>query len=153
MTHIDLSVNQFDEDVSGVIGGLIHLKELKLSSNRFTTLPSALVAWKDLNHFDISDNELDGTIPESLALSNQLIYLDLALNELQGTIPVTFGNLTSLETLYIHGNQLEGSVPESVCALRSGALAILSVDCELPTVECDCCTDCDNYNPDIYPIG
>ena len=152
MTHLDLSVNQFDGDVSVVIGGWIHLKELKLSSNRFTTLPS-LVDWKDLNHFDISDNELDGSIPESLALSTQLIFLDLALNELQGTIPVTFGNLTSLETLYLHGNQLEGSVPESVCALRSGALATLSVDCELPTVECDCCTDCDYYNPDIDPIG
>ncbi len=152
ITHLDLSVNQFDEDVSAVIGNWSHLQHLKLSSNKFTTLPSALLNWKGLVHFDISDNELTGPIPERLASSTQLTYLDLALNQLQGTIPVKFGNLTSLETLYLHGNQLEGSVPESVCALRDGGvLTTLSVDCKL--VKSDCHTDCDNYNPDKDPFG
>lgn len=152
LTHLDLSVNQFDGDVSAVIGGWKHLQHLKLSSNKFTSLPSALLEWKGLVHFDISDNELAGLIPESLALSTQLTYLDLALNQLQGTIPDAFGNLTSLETLYLHGNELDGSVPESVCALRDGGvLTTLSVDCKL--VESDCHTDCDNYDPDKDPFG
>ncbi len=119
-----------------VIDKCIHLKELKLLSKRFTTLPSALHDWKVLNHFDIADNKLECPIPESLALTTQLIYFDLALNELQGTIPVTFGSLTPLEALYLHDNQLEGSVPELVRALCSGVQATLSVDCELSTVEC-----------------
>ena len=152
VTHLDLSINEFDGDISDVAGGWLHLMEVKLSSNRFTSIPSSILDWKDLNHFDISNNELLGIIPESLTLSRQLIYLDLALNQFQGTIPTSFGNLLSLQTLYLHGNELEGSVPPSLCDLRTNeVLVTLSADCT--TVLCDCCTVCDDYNVGKNALG
>jgi hypothetical protein len=152
ITHLDISINQFDGDISEVAEGWLHLKEVKLSSNRFTSIPSSILDWNDLNHFDISNNELMGTIPDSLTSSSQLIYLDLALNQFQGTVPTSFGNLVSLKTLYLHGNELQGSMPLSVCEHRTnGVLVTLSVDCT--AVLCDCCTVCDDYNVGKNALG
>ena len=155
VTYLDLSTNQLDGDVSLVIGDWTHLEELRLSSNIFGSIPSALNAWKALKYFDISSNEVQGPIPDSLSSSTELVYLDIAANDFSGTISSQFGNLTSLETFYTHSNSLEGTMPKAVCDLRSGALKQLSVDCKPPTpeVECDltCCSVCNDYDVDRNP--
>lgn len=160
VTYLDLSANELDGDVSGIIGDWSHLQELQLSSNYFESFPSAIQAWKDLKRFDFSSNQLEGPIPENLALLTQLEYLDLAGNAFSGEIPAALGNMTSLGSLYMHSNDLEGSMPSEVCNLRNvpphnGALEHLTVDCRVPApeVECECCTDCNDYDVDRNPFG
>jgi len=156
VTHVNLSSNLLNGDVSEVMKSWTHLEELRLSSNNFESFPSFLNDWKSLSHFDISANGIEGVIPENLALSTQLVYLDIALNILEGPIPSSIGNMTSLKYLFMHKNALEGFMPDSICELRNGELDHLSADCRVPSpeVECNapsCCTYCNDYDVDRNP--
>merc|ERR1711957_926116 len=111
---IDLSINNLDSDISEVVGGWVHLETLKLSANRFDSIPSSLKDWKYLKRFEINGNSIEGPIPDSLVLSTQLTYLDLATNYFNGTVPSELGNMTSLQAFYVHDNDLTGVMPEAV---------------------------------------
>ncbi|TYH21029.1 hypothetical protein ES288_A04G009600v1 [Gossypium darwinii] len=80
-----------------------------------------------LNHLDLSWNQLSGKIPRSLGNLLQLTHLVLWQNQLSGKIPRSLGNLfrqiplsilnlTQLEYLRIGENSLQGSIPDEVIA-------------------------------------
>jgi len=157
VTYLDISTNDLEGDISDVVGGWTHLQKLKMSANKFQTFPSSLTQWKELTHFDISSNGIEGPIPETLSQATQLVYVDIAVNDFNGTIPAELGEMPFLETLYMHSNSIQGTVPSSLCDRRgSGELAHLTVNCRLPTpeVECsdECCTACNDYDTDRNPF-
>jgi len=107
---------------SSSLSNLINLKELKLSSNRFT-----------------------GSISSRLGQLSNLLILYLYDNQLDGMIPTELGLLTNLESLYLQGNSFIGSIPEELCSLRndtSGVLHYLWSDCREDIIRCNCCSQC-----------
>ncbi|WOH11817.1 hypothetical protein DCAR_0831310 [Daucus carota subsp. sativus] len=88
-TTIDLSRNNFKEEIPGYIGNLVSLRYLNLSYNQLT-----------------------GHIPSSLGKLTVLESLDLSYNQLEGEIPRQLTSLYSLARLNLSGNQLSGHIPE-----------------------------------------
>merc|ERR1712194_794936 len=66
VAYINLSGNDLNGDISTAIGGWSRLETLQLSRNNFDIIPSSLKDWKVLKHFDISENDLDGSVPKSI---------------------------------------------------------------------------------------
>eukprot|EP00644_Phytophthora_capsici_P007668 jgi/Phyca11/555378/estExt2_Genewise1Plus.C_PHYCAscaffold_720106 len=95
------------------------LKELRLSGNKLTSLPSALVAIPNLNTLDLSSCSLRwlrGEVVKNWKGRSRLVTLDLHGNSLTNVpeeIQVLFG---TLRRLYLHQNHLS-SLPASVAEL------------------------------------
>ncbi|XVF78259.1 hypothetical protein PTKIN_Ptkin14bG0116600 [Pterospermum kingtungense] len=87
-TTIDFSNNQFEGQVSEVLGEL-----------------------KDLLVLNFSDNKLTGQIPSSLGNLLALESLDLSSNMIEGRIPVQLTNLIFLAVLNLSQNNLVGPIP------------------------------------------
>lgn len=100
--------------------------------------------WKispQIEHFDLSRNQLSGKLPNSLSFSSSsvcsmvdlssnrfdcgiplwynLAYLFLRNNLLSGPIPLNIGELSSLKVLAVSGNLLNGSIPSSISKLKN----------------------------------
>ncbi|TYJ38672.1 hypothetical protein E1A91_A04G007800v1 [Gossypium mustelinum] len=94
--------------------------------NLLGLVPRSLGNLLQLNHLDLSWNQLSGQIPRSLGNLLQLTHLVLWQNQLSGKIPRSLGNLlqiplsilnlTQLEYLRIGENSLQGSIPDEVIA-------------------------------------
>ncbi|XP_022717782.1 receptor like protein 30-like [Durio zibethinus] len=97
-TSIDLSLNEFQGNIPGVIGELHSLKGLNLSHNRFDGLiPPSMGNLRNLEWLDLSSNNLIGDIPQELTSLTFLSVLNLSHNHLTGRIPLgkqfnTFSN-------------------------------------------------------------
>lgn len=146
--HLDLGENLLEGNVVDVISGFTNLLSLRLSSNSITSFPD-LSTFSSLKHLDMSNNMLTGTIPEALTSLEKLVYLDLSTNSFDESIPSILGELKLLDAIYLHHNDLTGSVPEEVCALATGNLNHLTVDCFPPSEvlpDDRCITYCDSYD-------
>ncbi len=86
------------------------LKELDLSYQGLSTLPSEIGRLVHLESLDLSGNELIAVPPEMGGLT-RLKNLDLRRNLLAG-LPVEIGNLRSLSTLDLRQNHLTNLTPE-----------------------------------------
>ena len=100
--------------------------------------------WKispQIEHFDLSRNQLSGKLPNSLSFSSSsvcsmvdlssnrfncgiplrynLAYLFLRNYLLSGPIPLNIGELSSLKVLAVSGNLLNGSIPSSISKLKN----------------------------------
>jgi cell division septation protein DedD len=74
-------------------------------------LPAALFQLRELQHLDLSNNELGpGPIMPFAALT-RLVFLDLSLNRLVGDL-APFTSLTALQVLKVAENAFSGSVPD-----------------------------------------
>ncbi|KAI7737354.1 hypothetical protein M8C21_028817 [Ambrosia artemisiifolia] len=87
-------------------------QRLSLASCSLKVFPVSIRAMKNLQHLDLSNNDIHGHILDWIGEigRNQLIVLNLANNSLTGTIPNGF---------ILNGNQLEGQVPTSLNKCQS----------------------------------
>ncbi|XP_047266420.1 receptor kinase-like protein Xa21 [Capsicum annuum] len=98
VTLIDLSMNQFSNEIPREIGGLQTLVHLSLRHQKLQgSIPdsmSSLVGWEFL---DLSDNNMLGTIPMSLEKLQNLKDFNVSVNKLYGEIASggPFKNLSS----------------------------------------------------------
>ncbi|KAF8038895.1 hypothetical protein BT93_B1447 [Corymbia citriodora subsp. variegata] len=113
LKHLDLGYNDF------MIGSLMRLTDLVLSSNRLTSkIPFSLGSLTQLTDLILSSNRLTGEIPFSLGSLTQLIGLGLSSNRLTGKIPFSLGSLTQLTYLDLSSNQLTREIPSSFQSLQ-----------------------------------
>jgi len=88
------------------------IRVLDLSNNNFTEeIPKVIGKLKALQQLNLSHNSLTGYIQSSLGILTNLESLDLSSNLLTGRIPMQLGVLTFLAILNLSHNQLEGPIP------------------------------------------
>ncbi|XVF03651.1 hypothetical protein REPUB_Repub05bG0011500 [Reevesia pubescens] len=123
---IDLSSNQFEGEISEIVGKLTALKVLNFSHNNLTgCVPSTMANLTELESLDLSSNKLVGQIPTQLASLRFLEVLNLSQNQLVGPIPLgtqfnTFSNdsyagnlgLCGFPLSYKCGNRTEAETPD-----------------------------------------
>eukprot|EP00940_MAST-03C_sp_MAST-3C-sp2_P001825 g1825.t1 len=100
-------------------GSMTQLTSLKLSPNCLRYLPPSLGLLVNLEHLDISHNELVSIHPDAIGTLRSLRSLDLSYNRLR-KLPDEIGRLEVLETLVLSHNLLESLPGElgNACSLR-----------------------------------
>jgi len=112
-----LAVYAEDNDFSGTIGStffsaLTNLQHLDLSNNDLRGgFPPHLLNFPNLTVIDLHGNFLNETLPES-PVNNMLRLLSLFDNDIPGTVPLSISNLQALSHLDLTTLDLEGTMPE-----------------------------------------
>ncbi|KAG8480036.1 hypothetical protein CXB51_025167 [Gossypium anomalum] len=115
LKELNLSSNNFYNQIPQEIGRLRRLETLELSNNSITgEIPSNLSSCSKITFVSMRGNQLTGEIPASLGLLSNMKTLGFAINRLRGSIPPSFGNLSSLEALILRSNALSGVIPEDI---------------------------------------
>ncbi|XP_022746281.1 LRR receptor-like serine/threonine-protein kinase GSO1 [Durio zibethinus] len=118
LTHLDVSRNGIDQEVSEIIESLSRcsldrLELLNIASNKLSGhLPDQLGQFKNLAYLFLSRNSISGPIPFSIGKLPSLKLLDVSYNQLNATLPKSLGQLRNLEHLDISNNMLEGNLSE-----------------------------------------
>ncbi|KAL6320656.1 hypothetical protein AAG906_008656 [Vitis piasezkii] len=129
LTFLDLSWNNFNQEIPNWLFNLSSLVSLSLYDNQFKgQISESLGQLKYLEYLDLSRNQLiNGTLPMSLGQLKYLEYLDVRLNSFHGPIPTSIGNLSSLRYLDLSENHLiNGTLPMGLGQLKY--LEYLNVD-------------------------
>jgi len=113
LVSLKLGSNNFDE-VSSAIFNLKKLESLDFESNQIKTMPKEIGNLTNLIHLSFYHNQLH-QVPEELGNLTQLKELDLSSNSLTH-LPATIGKLIHLVYLNIWSNKIE-DVPEAIKAL------------------------------------
>ncbi|PRQ35760.1 putative non-specific serine/threonine protein kinase [Rosa chinensis] len=93
------------------LGNLRHLIYLDLSSNEFNDqIPSSFANLTQLAVLRLHENQLSGPIPSCLGNLGKLTVLELDFNKFQGEIPESLLNVASLNKLLLAYNTLSGTV-------------------------------------------
>ncbi len=91
---------------SDFLSGLSYLVDLTLAGNQLTSLPAGFLYDKDLQWFDVSNNNFSSTSSINLSSMVDLQIMDLSNNPL-GSIPATyFQNNTALTEIYVDNTGL-----------------------------------------------
>ncbi|KAI9116274.1 hypothetical protein K1719_012441 [Acacia pycnantha] len=91
---------------------LPNMQHLDLSLNQLVgQIPYWLGQLENIVDLDLGNNLFEGPIPTFESLQN-LANLDLAENKLNGTLPASIGQLSGLSTFDVSSNQLEGIISE-----------------------------------------
>jgi Leucine-rich repeat (LRR) protein len=117
LTRLFLGNNKFHGEIhSSFLRGLEVLRELDLSSNKFTgTLP---LHFFDYEILDLHDNDLDGEIPSIPEVEYPIMYLLLHNNGFSGRLHSSIAYLTDLTRLDVSNNELTGTIPESIADME-----------------------------------
>ncbi len=83
------------------------------------TLPWELSLLSNIEHLDLSENELRETIPTEFSRMTAMTFLALYENSLTSTLPSELGMLTNLEAFIFDQNQLTGSLPTELGQLTA----------------------------------
>jgi hypothetical protein len=98
----------------------LDLDHLDLSKNQLNgSIPPSFGSLIYLQTLDISSNQLTGEVPSSLGSiidenKGTLKILKLSFNKLSGDIPSSLGDLADLQTLDLSFNLLSGTIPSSL---------------------------------------
>jgi leucine-rich repeat protein SHOC2 len=93
-----------------------NIKVLKLYGNRFDSLPSDIVEFKNLEKLYVGKNDLR-YLPASIGELKKLKILSLTANKLD-SLPEEIGGMESLEQLWLGQNQLK-ALPPSIGQLKN----------------------------------
>ncbi|KAG5380084.1 hypothetical protein IGI04_027926 [Brassica rapa subsp. trilocularis] len=119
---LDLSENNFDNNIFSFLSALTSLTTLFLRSN-YIGGPFPVKEFKDLTNLellDLSKNKLNGSIPmQGICEMKNMQDLDLSGNKLVGQFPLCLTRLTGLQVLDLSSNQLNGNVPSALGKLES----------------------------------
>jgi len=101
----------------------LRVSALMLSRNQlFGEIPRELWALLELNHLDLSYNELGEMIPSTfwqpMGWTN-LVTLDVSHNNLGGKLPDAIGGMGKIENITLAGNLLTGELPGSLAKLTN----------------------------------
>ncbi|KAL4633597.1 hypothetical protein ACB092_04G133600 [Castanea dentata] len=108
---LDLSENNFTDQVPGNISNCRSLVILNLSSNNFTgKIPAEMGSISSLQALYLGNNSFSNDIPDSLLSLNNLTFLDLSRNNFGGDIQGIFGNFTKVKFLVLHSNLYTGGI-------------------------------------------
>ena len=102
-----LSSNQLTQ-LPSEIGNLTKLTDLDLRGNQLTILPTEIGNLTQLTYLNLSNNKLT-QLPTEIGNLTQLTYLYLSSNELT-QLPTEIGNLTQLTWLDLQGNPIENTL-------------------------------------------
>lgn len=108
---VDLSRNQFSDDVSVLRNWDGNLEILDLSSNALRGSIPNLTQFQRLTSLSIRNNSLEGVLPSTLGSYPKLSTIDLSSNNFDGPIPFSFFTSTSIINLNLSGNHLTGGIP------------------------------------------
>ncbi|XP_030461441.1 probable leucine-rich repeat receptor-like protein kinase At5g63930 [Syzygium oleosum] len=113
LEFLDLSYNHMRGSTGSKLDGLVTLRSLNLSVNKFDgSVPVKLS--RVLEELQLSANEFDGEIPAGVADYQSLTLVDFSQNRLSGSVPDRLGELPKLEVLVLSSNRLSGKIPESL---------------------------------------
>ncbi|KAM3239061.1 hypothetical protein P3L10_014094 [Capsicum annuum] len=88
VTKMDLSMNQFSNEIPREIGSLQNLAHLSLRYNKLQgSIPDSMSNLVGLEFLDLSHNNISGNIPKSLEKLQSLKYFNVSVNRLYGEIP------------------------------------------------------------------
>lgn len=103
------------------IGGDSNIKDVvhfNLTSNQIEgTIPLELRSLSNMVLLDLSHNQLTGTIPSPICRMFQITYFVLSDNQLTGSIPTQIGMMEGAFSVFLDRNQLQGTIPSSVANL------------------------------------
>ena len=121
LTFLDLSKNNFSQEIPNWLFNLSSLVSLSLTDNQFKgQISESLGQLKYLEYLEFSENSFYGPIPTSIGNLSSLWYLGLSLNPLiNGTLPMSLGQLKYLEYLDVSLNSFHGPIPTSIGNLSS----------------------------------
>ncbi|XP_021726836.1 LRR receptor-like serine/threonine-protein kinase FLS2 [Chenopodium quinoa] len=116
LSHLDLSGNILEGDLSSTFREMTSLSHLDLSGNILegdlsSIFQSLSCSNKSLMFLSLESNNLTGSLPDFTKF-HSLTKLNLASNKLNGSFPSTFERRSNLVTLSLQENQLTGSVPD-----------------------------------------
>ncbi|RVX01889.1 Leucine-rich repeat receptor protein kinase MSP1 [Vitis vinifera] len=114
LTFLDLSENNFNQEIPNWLFNLSSLVSLSLLDNQFKgQISESLGQLKYLEYLDVSFNSFHGPIPTSIGNLSSLRYLGLSENQLiNGTLPMSLWFLSNLENLNVRGTSLTGTISE-----------------------------------------
>ena len=105
---LDNSGNRYDGPISGNLGELKHLLELRNGQNLF-----------------------EGPIPSELGLLTTLEAMSFAGNlDMNGAIPEELGSLTALTLLNVSNTAITGEIPPALCARERDNKTVIVADCD-----------------------
>lgn len=129
--------NNMQGSLVAELGLLTNVKTLQISQNPrlIGTIPSSLVAMRDLQELYLPGNAFDGTIPlPFFKLWRNLLSLDLSDNLLVGTIPTSSQLQGKFQTVNLSGNDgLFADAFEILESLPTGLTEFLCSGCDLST--------------------
>ncbi|PWA72585.1 leucine-rich repeat protein [Artemisia annua] len=121
LTHLDLSLNFFNENFPTGLYNCTNLEYLDLSENLFVgRIPDDISRLsRELKYLSLLNNNFTGDIPVSISRLSKLTYLELRQNLFNGSFPEEIGNLSDLEELYLGFNDFKPSrLPDSFTRLK-----------------------------------
>ncbi|KAG6638226.1 MDIS1-interacting receptor like kinase 2-like [Carya illinoinensis] len=115
LEFLDISSNKLCKSLPRNFGnGFSKLYHLNLSHNNFSEeLPISLMSLFQLSKLDLSYNSLIGEIPSESSKMQSLEVLNLSHNHLSGVIPTTFQEMHGLLHVDVSYNELHGLIPNS----------------------------------------
>uniref|UniRef100_A0A1J3JRU6 Putative LRR receptor-like serine/threonine-protein kinase n=1 Tax=Noccaea caerulescens TaxID=107243 RepID=A0A1J3JRU6_NOCCA len=117
LQFLDLSANNFNDKLHKDVGLMLpRLRHLNLSNNEFQeNMPSSVSRMEDLEFMDLSYNNFSGKLPRSLFTGfYSLKWLKISHNRFTGPIIRKAGEETSLMTLIMDNNMFTGKITDNL---------------------------------------
>ncbi|KAJ4838480.1 hypothetical protein Tsubulata_021075 [Turnera subulata] len=124
---LDVSGNKLDSNLPSLPEGLVMAS---LRNNSFTgEIPGQYSKLSQLQHLDLSLNELHGTPPAILFSLPNINYLNLASNMLSGSLPDHLSCGSKLQFIDISNNRFTGGLPICLNAKSNTRIVKFSGNC------------------------
>lgn len=127
VSNIDLSANQIEGKIPGLLTSLDNLVSWNLSSNQLSgEMPTSIGDLISLKNLSLSSNSLSGSIPHGVAALPSLVHLDLSSNQFNGSIPKFLADMKSLKYLNLANNSFQGVMPFNASFIKGLTLFKIS---------------------------
>ncbi|XP_059630664.1 LRR receptor-like serine/threonine-protein kinase EFR isoform X2 [Cornus florida] len=124
---IEMPGCQIKGPIPAEIGSLKNMNRFDLSNNNVNgSIPSTIGGLESLQRLYLDGNKIEGLIPDEICHLHQLGELSLQGNNLLGQIPTCIGNLSHLQLLFLNSNNLSSAIPLSLWTLPNLLLLNLS---------------------------